>query len=147
MTEEQKIMDDPVVQGKSDARPGDTDQTKTRIHLSHDGLFKITFYNRYLAESFARENLPMEITRALDFSSMARDEDTFVDQKLAHCYADVLYHIRYKNRPAYLYFLFEHKSWEPDFPALQLLKNMVFIWEKQARKNKSSREWWNCASY
>ena len=67
---------------------------------------------------------------------MTRDEDTFVDQKLSHCYADVLYYILYKDRPAYLYFLFEHKSWEPDFPALQLLKNMVFIWDKQAQKDK-----------
>ena len=135
MSEEQKIMDEPVVPGKSNAGPGDPAQTKTRLHLSHDGLFKGAFYNQHLAESFARENLPVEITRDLDFSSMIRDEDTFVDQKLAHCYADVLYRIRYKDRPAYLYYLFEHKSWEPDFPALQLLKNMVFIWEKQARKN------------
>ena len=71
---------------------------------------------------------------------MTREEETFVDQKLAHCYADVLYDIRYKDSPAYLYFLFEHKSWEPDFPALQLLKNMVFIWEKQVQKNKESEK-------
>jgi hypothetical protein len=71
---------------------------------------------------------------------MTRDEDTFVDQKLAHCYTDVLYRIIYKDKPACLYFLFEHKSWEPDFPALQLLKNMVFIWEKKTRNEKESEK-------
>jgi len=50
MTEEQKIMDDPIVPGESNARPGDPDQTKTRLHLSHDGLFKVAFHNRYLPE-------------------------------------------------------------------------------------------------
>ena len=102
MTEEQKIMDEPAAPGKSNTGPGAPDQTKTRLHLSHDGLFKVTFHNRHLAESFARENLPVEITRDLDFASMTRDEDTFVDQKLSHCYADVLYYILYKDRPAYL---------------------------------------------
>jgi hypothetical protein len=74
MAEEQKIMDEPVVPGKSNPAPGDPDQTKTRLHLSHDGFFKVNFHNKYLAESFARENLPAEITKDLDFKSMTRDE-------------------------------------------------------------------------
>ena len=91
--------------------------------LEIEPTFRVAFDNKNVAESFARENLPGEITNQLDFSSMTQDKDTFVDQKLSRCYSDVLYHIQFKNNPAYLYFLFEHKSWEPDFPGVQLLKN------------------------
>ena len=64
MAEEQKPDNEPVEPGKSNAGPDTPDKTKTRIHLSHDGLFKAAFDNKHLAESFARENLPAEITNA-----------------------------------------------------------------------------------
>ena len=136
MAEEQKLENEPVVPGGSDTWPGFLEEIRIKKYLSHDGLFRVTFDNKSLAESFVRENLPAEITGDLDFSSMTQDKDTFIDQKLSRCFADVLYYIRFKNSPAYLYFLFEHKSYEPDFPALQLLKNMAYIWEKHVRENK-----------
>ncbi len=136
MSEEQKKVDEPATPVGIDAGAGSQEEVSQKIYLSHDGLFRVTFDNKNLAESFARENLPAEITKDLDFRSMTLDKDTFVDQKLSRCYSDMLYYIRYKDNPAYLYFLFEHKSWEPDFPALQLLKNMAFIWEKHVQKNK-----------
>jgi predicted transposase/invertase (TIGR01784 family) len=109
--------------------PENKDERKFRVYLSHDGFFRVSFDKNKLAESFARENLPEEITRDLDFSTLTLCKDTFVGRKLARSYSDVLYEIRFRNKPAYLYFLFEHKSWEPDFPGVQLLKNMAHIWE------------------
>ncbi|NIM14993.1 MAG: hypothetical protein GTO45_23755 [Candidatus Aminicenantes bacterium] len=109
--------------------PENKDKRRFRVYLSHDGFFRVSFDKNKLAESFTRENLPEEITRDLDFSSLTPCKDTFVGRKLARSYSDVLYEIRFRNKPAYLYFLFEHKSWEPDFPGIQLLKNMAHIWE------------------
>ena len=115
MSEEQKLNHEPVESAKCENGPGNQDEKDFKIYLSHDGLFRFSFDKKNVADSFARENLPVEITQDLDFSTLTPDKDTFVDQKLSRCYADVLYHIRFKNSPAYLYFLFEHKSWEPDF--------------------------------
>lgn len=140
MVKEQKPDNEPVVPEGIDAGPGNQQEQIIKKYLSHDGLFRVAFDNKKVAESFARENLPGEITNKLDFSSMTQDKDTFVDQKLSRCYADVLYHTRFKNNPAYLYFLFEHKSWEPDFPGLQLLKNMTHIWEKHVLKHKGIKK-------
>jgi predicted transposase/invertase (TIGR01784 family) len=140
MVEEQKPDNEPVVPEGIDAEPGNKEEQVLRKHLSHDGLFRVAFDNKNVAESFARENLPGEITNELDFSSMTQDKDTFVDQKLSRCYSDVLYHIQFKDNPAYLYFLFEHKSWEPDFPGVQLLKNMAHIWEKHVLKHKDTKK-------
>ena len=140
MAEEQKLENEPVVPGGSDTWPGFLEEIRIKKYLSHDGLFRAAFENAELVESFTRENLPAEITKKLDFSSMEQDKDTFIDQHLTRCYADVLYYIHFKDKPAYLYFLYEHKSSEPDFPGLQLLKNMTFIWDKHLVKYKESKK-------
>ena len=132
MSEEKKLDNEPV----GSTEPGNKDETGTRIYLSHDSLFKVFFDKKNVAESFIKENLPAEITKDLDFSALTLSKDTFVDKKLSRCYSDILYHTRFKNNPAYLYFLFEHKSWEPDFPGVQLLKNMTHIWEAHMDRHK-----------
>jgi predicted transposase/invertase (TIGR01784 family) len=140
MSEEKKFHNESVESTGYETEPGNQSETGIKIYLSHDGLFRFSFDKKNVAESFARENLPAEITRDLDFSTLTPDKDTFVDQKLSRCYADVLYHIQFKNKPAYLYFLFEHKSWQPDFPGLQLLKNMINIWEKHVEHYKGTQK-------
>ena len=91
MLEGKKNDNEPPVPEENNAGPGQQDEDRPIIHLSHDGLFKVAFDNKNLAESFARENLPAEITKDLDFSSMTQDKDTFIDQKLSRCFADVLF--------------------------------------------------------
>jgi predicted transposase/invertase (TIGR01784 family) len=140
MTEEKKPENEPMVPGGSDNWPGFLEEIRIKKYLSHDGLFRAAFENAELVESFSRENLPAEITENLDFSTMEQDKDTFIDQHLTRCYADVLYYIHFKDNPAYLYFLYEHKSSEPDFPGLHLLKNMTFIWDKHLVKYKETKK-------
>ncbi len=141
MPDEQKHNNEPPDSTGFETGPGDQEEEKDfRIHLSHDGLFRFSFDKKNVVESFVKENLPVEIVAGLDFSTLTPDKDTFVDQKLSRCYSDVLYHIRFRNSPAYLYFLFEHKSWETDFPGLQLLKNMTHIWEKHVEHHKGTEK-------
>jgi predicted transposase/invertase (TIGR01784 family) len=113
---------------------------RKKIYFSHDGLFQAFFDEIEVAESFIKEYLPPEIVKDLDFSTLTLFKDSFVDSKFSRCYTDVLYHICLKNNPAYLYFLFEHKSWEPNFPGLQLLKNMANIWETHLDQHKGTKK-------
>ncbi|HLP45330.1 MAG TPA: Rpn family recombination-promoting nuclease/putative transposase [Candidatus Kapabacteria bacterium] len=135
MPEEQKCDNELNVSAEPE-KSGDSD---SKIYLSHDGFLRNAF-DQTVAESFIKEYLPTEITRDLDFSTLTKAKDTYVDKKLARCYSDLLYQIRFNAEPAYLYFLFEHKSWEPDFPALQLLKNMAHIWETHVENNKGTEK-------
>lgn len=136
MSEEQKLENEQAASAKKDPKDGD----RKRIHLSHDGLFRTVFDKKEVAESFLRENLPAEITDDLDFSALSISRDTFVDKKLSRSFADILYHARFKGKPAYVYFLFEHKSWEPDFPGIQLLKNMTYIWEAHVKQYNDTKK-------
>jgi predicted transposase/invertase (TIGR01784 family) len=122
------------------AEPGNSDKNTQKIHLSHDGLFRTTFDKKEVAESFIRENLPAEIVKDLDFSALSISRDSFVDKKLARSYSDILYHARFRGNPAYVYFLFEHKSWEPDYPGIQLLRNMTHIWEGHLVQHKNTKK-------
>ncbi|MDQ1350911.1 MAG: hypothetical protein QG657_1213 [Acidobacteriota bacterium] len=135
MPEEQKC-DNELNEAAESEKSGDSE---SKIYLSHDGFFRNAF-DQTVAESFIKEYLPPEITKDLDFSTLTISKDTYVDKKLARCYSDVLYQIRLNADPAYLYFLFEHKSWKKDFPALQLLKNMAHIWETYVENHKGSKK-------
>jgi predicted transposase/invertase (TIGR01784 family) len=140
MSDEKKLNHDPVESAGCEPGPVNQQEKDFKVYLSHDGLFGFAFDKKNVAESFVKEYLPGEITKDLDFSTLTPDKDTFVDQKLSHCYSDILYHIRFRNNPAYLYFLFEHKSWEPNFPGVQLLKNMVRIWETHVEHHKGTQK-------
>jgi predicted transposase/invertase (TIGR01784 family) len=140
MSEEQKRNHERVESAGCDSEAGNQQEKDIKIYLSHDGLFGFAFDKKNVVESFVKEYLPEEITKDLDFLTLTPEKDTFIDQKLSRCYSDVLYHIQFRNNPAYLYFLFEHKSWEPNFPGLQLLKNMTRIWEKHVEHHKGTQK-------
>ena len=140
MSEEKKRNHEREESAGCDSEAANQQEKNLKIYLSHDGLFGFAFDKKNVVESFVKEYLPEEITKDLDFLTLTPDKDTFIDQKLSRCYSDVLYHIQFRNNPAYLYFLFEHKSWEPAFPGLQILKNMTHIWEKHAAHHKETQK-------
>lgn len=140
MSEEKRLDNDSLGTPVCDSETGNQLEKDLKIFLSHDGLFGFAFDKKNVAESFIKEFLPVDITKDLDFSTLTPDKDTFVDQKLSRCYADVLYHIQFRDKPAYLYLLFEHKSWEPNFPGVQLLKNMARIWETHLEHHKGTKK-------
>jgi predicted transposase/invertase (TIGR01784 family) len=111
-----------------------------KIYFSHNNFFDAFFDEKEVAESFLKEYLPAEITRDLDFSTLQIDKESFVDKKLLKHSSDTLYHIRYKQDPAYVYFLFEHKSRlkkkKKKLTPFQLLKYIVLIWDRHLRRHK-----------
>ncbi|NLH36654.1 MAG: Rpn family recombination-promoting nuclease/putative transposase [Thermotogaceae bacterium] len=50
---------------------------------------------------------------------------------LAHNFTDMLYKTRINGEDGYIYFLFEHKSYQDPLVILQLLKYIVRIWEEK----------------
>jgi predicted transposase/invertase (TIGR01784 family) len=111
-----------------------------KIYFSHNNFFDAFFDEKEVTESFLKEYLPAEITRDLDFTTLQIDKESFVDKKLLKHFSDTLYHIRYKQDPAYVYFLFEHKSRlkkkKKKLTPFQLLKYIVQIWDRHLRRHK-----------
>ncbi|WP_268239075.1 Rpn family recombination-promoting nuclease/putative transposase [Oceanobacillus neutriphilus] len=54
-------------------------------------------------------------------------------------FSDLLFQTKIHQKPAYVYFLFEHKSYHDYYTSLQLLRYMVEIWETK-RDNKDEKK-------
>ncbi len=107
------------------------------IQHPHDKFFKETIGDPDVAQDFLTNYLPKEILQIIDLERLSLEKDSFIDQELEEAYSDLLYKTRINGKEGYLYFLFEHKSYQVPGLALQLLKYMVKIWEQKAKENNT----------
>lgn len=106
----------------------------------HDDFFKLLFEEKEKAAAFIRAGLPPEIVAKLNLSSLEKVDGAFHDRDLGNFRADVIYQCDFgRDQKVTLSLLFEHKSYIPRYPHLQLLKYMLGIWEIQARNNEALR--------
>lgn len=101
----------------------------------HDRFFKEVLSQQDAARDFLRYYLPAEVAGLLDYSSLEVRKDSFVDKELQEHFSDLLYEVKLRDgRDAYVYVLFEHKSYPEPLIAFQLLRYMVRIWEQSLKQ-------------
>lgn len=111
------------------------DMKSTSITNPHDKIFKHTFSNVENVQDFLKGSLPDEIVMKLNLGTLERDAESFVDDELREHFADIVYACQYgKQKKLEIAFLFEHKTQQPQYIYLQLLRYMLNVWE-QRRKN------------
>jgi predicted transposase/invertase (TIGR01784 family) len=104
----------------------------------HDELFKATFSIVSQAAAFLQTWLPEEIRDRLDFSTLQRDPDTYVDEQLQEHLMDMVYACGWKDGRDRIRvsFLFEHKSRVSPRLYFQLLRYLSNIYDKLSEKNE-----------
>ena len=107
----------------------------------HDRFFKESLSREEVALDFMKNYLPADVLALLNLDSLELAKDTFVDKYLMEYYSDLLYKLDLKDdtRAAYIYILFEHKSYRETYIAFDLLRYMVRIWEN-VLKTKSEKK-------
>ena len=95
----------------------------------HDKFFKESFTNKEIATDFIKGSFPKELVDNLDLSSLDLDNNSYIDEELKDYYSDLVYNCSYKDMKIKISILFEHKSFVPDYPFLQLLKYIIKIWD------------------
>ncbi|MCB0063776.1 MAG: Rpn family recombination-promoting nuclease/putative transposase [Caldilineaceae bacterium] len=102
----------------------------------HDRFFRFLLSRPESATDLLRYHLPPAITSLIDLTIAPKVmKDSFVDQALEAHFSDLLYHIVLKSGdPAYVYTLFDHKSYIDGNVPLQLLRYKVQIWEQLPRQ-------------
>lgn len=104
----------------------------------HDHFFRHSFSLPDIAQPFFQRYLPPEIRDGLDLTTLRPEPESFVDPKLADHHADLLFSVRrHDGRPARLFLLLEHKSYDTAWAGLQLLDYMVRIWYREQTRIKS----------
>ena len=101
----------------------------------HDRYFKQALSRPDVARDFLEHYLPPDVAAVLDVSAPELVKDSFVDQEMQEHLADLLYQVSLRTgEDAYVYVLFEHKSYPDPQIAFQLLRYMVRVWEYGLRQ-------------
>ena len=105
------------------------------IQNPHDRFFRDSFGRPEIARNYLEEYLPTDLRHLLDLDSLILQDGSFIDETMQEHQTDLLYQTQLNNGDtAYIYFLFEHKSYPDPMVALQLLRYMVRFWERQVKE-------------
>jgi len=100
----------------------------------HDKFFREVFSRKEEVVDFLNGTFPANIATKIDYSSLTIDNTDYISQELKEFYSDVVYNCLYNHEiPLKIALLFEHKSYVPTHPHLQLLRYMLSIWESQLK--------------
>ncbi len=108
------------------------------ITQPHNKFFELVFGRGETTAEFLEIYIPPDVASLIDPESLEYEKDTFIDERLKEHFSDLLINMMLKDgRDGHLYFLFEHKSFQDDLAAFQILKYKVFIWDMlQKRKER-----------
>ncbi len=112
----------------------------------HDHFFREAFSRQEITRDFLIHYLPPEVRSHLDLGVLQTVKDSFVDEELRDHFTDLLYRTRLRDEStggegdeAYVYLLFEHKSYPEPWVAFQLLRYIVRIWEHVLNQQPSKK--------
>lgn len=105
----------------------------------HDKLFRDTFSDKENARSVLSQGLPGQVLKLVDLDTLEVSKDSFIEKDLTEYHSDMLYKVNLRDgNRAFIYVLFEHKSYYDRFVHLQLLEYMVKIWRLHIKQNKGN---------
>lgn len=113
---------------------------KEGLSNSHDRFFKQSFSRKEIVQSFLEQYLPADLTKRFDYTTLEILKDSFVDRELSEHFSDILYRIKVSGSTAFVYLLFEHKSYPDRWYSFQMLRNRVKIWEMYLKQNAKARK-------
>ena len=102
------------------------------VNNPHDVFTRQSLSHLPTACSFIQQHLPPHVVATLELSTLQLREGSFVDEDLRESLTDLLFEVALKDGGRVCVgILFEHKSYVDRFTALQLLRYMINIWERQ----------------
>ena len=105
------------------------------VQNPHDRFFRESFSRPEIVRSYLEEYLPAELNGLLDLDELILQDSSFIDETMQEHQTDLLYAVRLTTgEEAFVYFLFEHKSYPDPLVGLQLLRYMVRFWERQTKE-------------
>ena len=84
-----------------------------------------------MTKDFVTYYLPSSIVKQIDINTLEPQKDSFINKDLEEVFSDLLFKVDMNREQGYLYLLFEHKSYQSRNIAVQLLKYMSEIWDRQ----------------
>ena len=111
----------------------------SEITNPHDKFFKSSFSRLDVVQSFIQEVFPPQYRDKINLNSLKLSNTSFIDNELSEHLADLVYQAEYAGETALIAILFEHKSYQEDFPEGQLLRYMSNIWREEQKQKKGKK--------
>lgn len=105
----------------------------------HDRFTRSLMSNPKVAEEFFKKNLPAHIQKAIDFSSLKLQKESYIDDNLKLQIADLLCSVEFNGQPGFLYLLLEHASKPDPLLPFRMLKYMVSIQDHHLKVTKTNK--------
>ena len=110
-------------------------------HLSpHDRYIRSILSNLPVAREFFEKNLPEDVVKAIDFSTLTPQKDSFVNDKLRLKVADLLFSVSFNGDPGYIYLLTEHASTPDRFLPYRMLQYTMSIMDQHLKKHPKDKK-------
>lgn len=105
----------------------------------HDALFKSVFSDPGRAAELLALALGPEVAARLDWTTLRREDGSFIDEELRASHVDLLFTAALVDRPCKLHVLYEHQSTEEWAMALRSLGYKQRIWAAHIAANPEAR--------
>jgi predicted transposase/invertase (TIGR01784 family) len=102
----------------------------------HNNFFKGMFSKPEVAVSYIQKFLHINIWHDLPLDKLKLANTSYITDELKAYYSDIVWMCPYKDSEISIAFLFEHKSYQPKFPHIQLLRYMLQLWEQDITQNR-----------
>ena len=104
----------------------------------HDIFFKEVFSDRERIVDLIHGIFPDKLKSNINLSTLELDNASYVDEKFKESFSDLVYNCQYKSKvKVKISLLFEHKSYVPGYPHVQLLKYMTGILALKLNRKKN----------
>ncbi|UCH94168.1 MAG: Rpn family recombination-promoting nuclease/putative transposase [Candidatus Aminicenantes bacterium] len=117
--------------------------TTTDIYQVNDSFFHKIFDNPENARDFLNRVLPHRLKNQLDLENIEVEDTKYVSNLFKKGFSDIVVKTSLKTKkgkkPVDIYFILEHKTEGRVEIFIQVLKYMVFEWEKDYNNNKPPR--------
>ena len=110
------------------------------LHNPHDRFFYSVFSEKDNARDLLQNCLPDNIINMLNPDSVEVSRESFVDSKLSAHQSDILIRTKLRKSPLLIYILVEHKPYPYKWTVFQLLKYIVWIWEKELAQSSKIKQ-------
>lgn len=110
-------------------------------HLSaHDRYIRSILSNLPVAREFFEKHLPENVIKAIDFSTLTPQKDSFVNDKLRVKVADLLFSVNFDGDPGYIYLLTEHASKPDPFLPYRMHQYIMSITDYHLKKHPKEKK-------
>jgi predicted transposase/invertase (TIGR01784 family) len=103
----------------------------------HDKFFKSAFSRKDVCAALIENRFPEPLRKRLDVTTLELTNSSFVDNELSEHFADLVYDCMYSGEKSVkIALLIEHKSYQEDYPHLQLMRYLLNVWQEDRKQNR-----------